>query len=172
MVFCLSINSRYLFKGKYKKNKKITEYNVGIGCYVFSFETNQKCYFPKGSTLLFKKKKIFLFINAAINNSFFNKNNFSVNGFYFEKISTKKLSLIGLGFKVISEKINNLIFYLGFSHFIKIKVPNHIQFKIVNPQIVIFTCSSKQQLGEFMGFLKRIKLPDARGNQKILLDLN
>ena len=77
----------------------------------------------------------------------------------------KKLILFGIGFRSWSYKINNssshLIFKVGFSRDISIKVPKSIVAVSLKPTLILLKSVHKSKLSQFVSFLRSLKRPDA-----------
>lgn len=76
----------------------------------------------------------------------------------------RQLNIIGIGYQVSIENFsssNFLIFKLGFSHQIRIKLPNYIQLSIPKPRILLLKGINLQKLHNFSAILRRLKLPSA-----------
>ena len=81
-----------------------------------------------------------------------------------KKLIVRYIYLIGTGFKVFNSKINNgneMIFKIGLSHLIKIKVPEEISFKIIKINEIKFSSYNKELLGSFLNFVASIRFPDS-----------
>lgn len=70
----------------------------------------------------------------------------------------KSLEFVGVGFRVALEG-NNLNMEVGFSHPVKIVLPDGIQAK-VEKQILTVSGVDKQQVGEFAARIRRVKPPE------------
>lgn len=94
----------------------------------------------------------------------FNSICYKLDSFFNEEINQvqykKELLLKGLGFKATLEKDKILTLKLGYSHLIKIAVPENISVKIKNNNIH-FISTDKQQLGNFVNYIKSLKFPDS-----------
>jgi len=107
-----------------------------------------------------------------------------INAKLFNVITTlkKKLVLFGIGFRCWTYKINNdfnyIIFKLGFSRDIVIKVPHIIKIICLKSTLIVLKSIDKLKLSQFVCFLRSLKEPDAykgKGiqyiNEKIVLKL-
>lgn len=88
-----------------------------------------------------------------------------------KKITTGDINLIGTGFKVFQSKIkeNEIIFKIGFSHLVKVTVPEKISFKILKMNEIKFSSFDKELLGSFLNFVSNIRLPDSYKGRGILI---
>lgn len=111
-------------------------FNYNQYCYLFNYNFN---------SITFKKSKFALIYNFFQNFIIF------YNIFYFFK-----LNLIGLGFKVFKYK-NFLIFKLGYSHFLKIKLPKDIFFFSRKFSYITLYSNNKHLLTNFLSKLYKFK---------------
>jgi len=75
-----------------------------------------------------------------------------------QKPFEKSLEFVGVGFRVALEG-KNLNMEVGFSHPVKIALPEGIQ-AAVDKQILTVTGIDKQQVGEFAARIRRVKPPE------------
>lgn len=134
--------------------------------FYFSIENKKKlnffCFKLFYKFFFFKFDKLFL-----INYSFFSLKFMNFMFFYiFNSIQTNLiksffchfifLNLIGLGFKVFKYK-NFLIFKLGFSHFLKIKIPKEIDiFSRYRSSLILYS-SNKNILFNYLKLIYNLK---------------
>lgn len=78
----------------------------------------------------------------------------------FDKSVKKKLILKGLGFK-ISMAENNLEFKLGYSHAIKIPIPEDEIFVKIEKNVITIEGFDSTQVGNFVTKIKNLRLPDS-----------
>ncbi|BAC24704.1 rplF [Wigglesworthia glossinidia endosymbiont of Glossina brevipalpis] len=72
---------------------------------------------------------------------------------------TKKLIITGVGYRAnISQKV--LIMSLGFSHQIKIKIPEAIFAECTNSNEIILSSVDKQKIGQFAANIRNYKISD------------
>lgn len=70
-----------------------------------------------------------------------------------------EITLIGTGYKVTLEG-SALIFKLGFSHDVKVEVPNLISCKVLSDKRLTLESADKQALGLFTAKLERLRYPN------------
>jgi large subunit ribosomal protein L6 len=68
----------------------------------------------------------------------------------------KKLEINGVGYKAQTQD-NNLMINLGFSHPIKVSVPNGLTITIPNPNLIIIQGVNKELVGNFAAKIRGIK---------------
>ena len=107
--------------------------------------------FPSStSILLLSLYKFKPYINTFINIL----NKYNLNKYKF----SLKLEIIGIGYKSILIKNNYLIFILGYSHFIKIKIPQKLILRVLNNgKLIEAVHEDKYILGNIIHILKRFK---------------
>lgn len=71
----------------------------------------------------------------------------------------KQLSIVGIGYQVVIENEKNLVFNLGFSHSLRIKIPNFVQIECPKPRIIKLKAMNYQKLTNFACVLKNLRLP-------------
>lgn len=89
-----------------------------------------------------------------------------------KKLIVQKVLLVGTGFKVFNSKLNKgkeLIFKLGFSHLIKVKIPKNIKFKIIKFNEIKFLSYDKELMGSFLNFVVNIRFPDSYKGRGIVI---
>lgn len=69
---------------------------------------------------------------------------------------SKVMNLYGVGYKVLANG-ENLEFFLGYSHSIKLEVPKEISFTIKTPTQLILQSCSKAKLGDFAAKISRLR---------------
>lgn len=69
-----------------------------------------------------------------------------------------ELILQGVGFKAFVN-FDDLYFQLGYSHYIKLKIPENIKIKAKKQRILVFS-RDKQVLGQFILSVIKLKKPD------------
>ncbi|TVY12344.1 50S ribosomal protein L6 [Candidatus Phytoplasma pini] len=78
--------------------------------------------------------------------------------------SIKKLEISGLGYDVKQEG-SNLVFNLGFSHIIKLLIPNDLQITINKNKEIVIKGIDKQFVGEFASKIAKLRKPSPyKGN--------
>jgi large subunit ribosomal protein L6 len=68
----------------------------------------------------------------------------------------RKLEINGIGYKAQIEK-NTIIFHLGFSHPIRVSVPQGITVTIPNPNLVVIQGADRELVGRFSASIKALK---------------
>ncbi|CAL4323638.1 50S ribosomal protein L6 [Buchnera aphidicola] len=74
---------------------------------------------------------------------------------------TKKLSLIGVGYRVNIEKNNIISMYLGYSHVIKYHLPDEIKINSTSSTEMILYSFDKQLLGQVAANLRKKRKPES-----------
>ena len=120
-------------------------------------------YIPKHINLI--KEGDFLIISSPRNENFFTIFNrfcalLQVWIKRVDKAVKKKLILKGLGFK-ISMVDNNLEFKLGYSHIIKLQIPEDEIFVKIEKNSVTVEGFDSIQVGNFVTKIKNLRLPDS-----------
>nr|YP_010139037.1 ribosomal protein L6 [Lithodesmium undulatum]QQJ94645.1 ribosomal protein L6 [Lithodesmium undulatum] len=85
----------------------------------------------------------------------------------------KKLKLVGIGYKVIFEKIINqkfLVFKLGYSHNIYFKIPNYIKIICIKSDTILILGQSYANITQLASVIKSFKLPEPYKGKGILYD--
>jgi large subunit ribosomal protein L6 len=78
-----------------------------------------------------------------------------------------ELFLQGIGFRCEVTSLEFLLFDLGFSHRIKLKIPKEIKVKSSKGKILVFS-KDKAKLGLFVAMLKDLRYPDPYKGKGIL----
>jgi large subunit ribosomal protein L6 len=166
---CLSL---FLFN----ENKYIKFFNERNSFYFFSNSFSFNLETPS-------LKKKFLSIRSNKTEKFlFNSLIFYI--FQFQKITRKKVSIKGLGYRIIvletKPDVKNskvfLQFKLGFSHFKTIVIPSKVQNYYLTKNSITFESYNASQLGNYVTKIKSFRKPDiykGKGlhikNQKVLV---
>lgn len=150
-------------------NIKIT-YTLKNDFYVSSIKTNNF------KNLFNLKNKMFLiYVNSKYvviqPTTFTKKKNIQLCGLYntllkqsFQQILNniefkKVLFLKGIGFKATVENLV-LILKLGYSHDVKILIPNDVQTRVVKSNKILCSSTDKNKLSGFIATIRRVKKPD------------
>lgn len=118
--------------------------------------------------LILNVKKIEGFL--VLSQNFINKTNFSeLSGLYrslinnmIQGVSEKfnlTLTLQGVGYRAIVEK-NNLILNLGYSHSIKLVIPDDVTIEVFKNTTLKLSSCNKQKLGEIGAKIKSFRFPE------------
>jgi large subunit ribosomal protein L6 len=105
------------------------------------------------------------FLNNKLNIFYQQKDTFFIQKirYFIKKLSfpfTKKLIFRGLGLKFnLAENKKYIEFKLGYSHLIKLKIPENIKIKMLKNSIV-FSSSNKVLLGNYIYKVKKLKMPN------------
>jgi ribosomal protein L6P/L9E len=89
-----------------------------------------------------------------------------------QRLITRKIFLIGTGFKVFNSKLNRgneLIFKIGFSHLVKIVIPQGIEFDIIKLNEIKFFSYDKELIGSFLNFVASMRFPDSYKGRGLLI---
>jgi len=73
---------------------------------------------------------------------------------------SKKLEIVGVGYRVISKGPTELEFNLGYSHPINIKAPEGITFAVESPTKFSVAGIDKQQVGEVAANIRKLRKPE------------
>lgn len=120
--------------------------------------------FPNKISLFFYKKNLFIF-NLSLKKNFLSLTNLIISNFIsfffsFYNLYIIELNLIGIGFKVYLNKYY-LNFELGFSHIIKLKLPQCIKFYSFNKGLcLVLQGINKKNLKGIASFIRSLKIPD------------
>jgi large subunit ribosomal protein L6 len=72
---------------------------------------------------------------------------------------TERMEINGVGFRAAVDK-GILTMSLGFSHEIKIQVPQGIEVKAEKPTVLVITGANKQRVGQFAAMLRTLRKPE------------
>jgi large subunit ribosomal protein L6 len=75
----------------------------------------------------------------------------------------KQLNLMGIGYQASTEKSGSLSFLilkLGFSHLVKIVIPDYIEIKCPKPRVVLIKGINLQKVNNFASLIRDLKLPN------------
>lgn len=73
----------------------------------------------------------------------------------------RQLNIVGVGYQVEIEGSNVLVFKLGFSHHIRLKVPNYLKVLNPKPRVLLLKGTNLQKLNNFASTLRQLKLPSS-----------
>ena len=145
----ININKLNIFFIILDNYTKLNYYTIKKNTYINTIHTTNKV------NLIINKTKCIIFskYNELLNIIYSNLIYFNSIKYYKYKL---KLEVIGLGYKVFY--INNfLIFLLGYSHFIKIKLPYSLIVSILDNKYIIIEDIKKNKLGNIMCILNNLK---------------
>nr|YP_009317250.1 50S ribosomal protein L6 [Palpitomonas bilix]BAV82418.1 50S ribosomal protein L6 [Palpitomonas bilix] len=80
--------------------------------------------------------------------------------FIIENIFIKELQLHGVGFRVVKEQNNVLIFKLGYSHDISYQIPNNIYVHCPNNSTILLMSKEKDILGLISAKIRAFRPPE------------
>lgn len=154
--------------------KKILKFTILIPSTVKILLQDKVIYFkgPHGTTSLNLLDNIFIYKkNQLIHIIYSNTKNKDLISLLIKLISNKiygvskgffsQLECNGLGYKAKIENRNTLVLKLGFSHKLKIKIPNNIKIFCSKSNKIIFFSVEKDKLFEFIIKVKNLKKPDS-----------
>ncbi len=72
---------------------------------------------------------------------------------------TERMEITGVGFRAAVDK-GILTMSLGFSHEVKVQVPQGLEVKAEKPTVIVITGPSKQKVGAFAAMLRRLRKPE------------
>jgi large subunit ribosomal protein L6 len=110
-------------------------------------------------------KKFWLFPNSAINkSSFFLSQVLLVQSCIGVTLGYRcQLNLVGIGYSASMEKKENgnlLVLKLGFSHLVKITIPNFLFVSCPKPKTILIKGINLQKVNSFAALLKDLKQPN------------
>lgn len=148
-----------------KKEVQFSKENSG---YIFKGPLGNSLKIPLNNEVLVKKNNTFLII-ASKNKAIFN---LYLKIFRQKMIGTvygfkRRLKLEGLGYIVTLEQ-NRLIFKLGFSHPVVIKIPNTIKVWIKKRKRLTFLGSDLNEITQFLLKIRQYKFPEIYKGKGIL----
>lgn len=73
---------------------------------------------------------------------------------------SKRLEIVGVGYRVISKGPTELEFNLGYSHPINVKAPEGITFAVETPTRFTVAGIDKQQVGEVAANIRKLRKPE------------
>jgi large subunit ribosomal protein L6 len=73
---------------------------------------------------------------------------------------SKRLEIVGVGYRVIAKGPTELEFNLGYSHPIKVKAPEGITFAVETPTRFSVAGVDKQQVGEVAANIRKLRKPE------------
>ncbi|BFI91118.1 50S ribosomal protein L6 [Enterobacterales bacterium endosymbiont of Anomoneura mori] len=127
---------------------------------------NDELKYNINENVIVKKKNNFIFFSVFKNNKYSwsqaGTTRSIINSMIIgvTKNFTKKLKLIGIGYKVVL-KNNILIFSLGFSHLINYILPKGIKVECKNENEIILNSANKQLLGQIAAKIRLFHIPDS-----------
>lgn len=74
----------------------------------------------------------------------------------------KQLNIVGIGYQASVEEVDNLkylILKLGFSHQVRIKIPDYLEINCPKPRVLILKGLNLQKINNFAAVLRKLKLP-------------
>jgi large subunit ribosomal protein L6 len=81
----------------------------------------------------------------------------------------KQLNVVGIGYQAEIQKGNVLILKLGFSHLVRIKVPQYLEISCPKPRIILLKGINLQKINNFAYVIRQLKLPSAYKEKGIYL---
>ena len=88
-------------------------------------------------------------------------------------VLTKKLKLVGVGYRAFIKKRNNSYFLqlkLGYSHDIFIKIPNQVKIVCPKPDTIILSGKSSIHLNKLTNLIRSYKIPDSYKGKGVLYE--
>lgn len=167
------INNTYIpakLAAKSKKNKvifesKIEKISVKIPqIFIVSFK-KRYLFLSLNCIYLIKNKK---YLKNIVSSYFTLKKKIVEILFGLTKVFVLSVFLLGLGFKCEQEK-NNMLLKLGYSHNIKIKIPNYMKIFLPKENIVLIKSSIKEKLNSFLKLIQNKKFPDLYKNKGFII---
>lgn len=76
----------------------------------------------------------------------------------------RQLNIVGIGYQASVEKTNEvsfLVLKLGFSHQVRIKVPDYLEVTCPKPRIIVLKGINLQKVNNFAAVIRKLKLPSA-----------
>jgi len=104
------------------------------------------------------------------NNSKQNKKDISLWGTYRSLINnmvigvsrgfSKKLELVGVGYRASLEKNNSLNLKLGYSHPVEYSIPNDVKIQCLKPTLILITGIDHQRVNQVASEIRRFRSPE------------
>jgi len=88
-------------------------------------------------------------------------------------VLTKKLKLVGVGYRAFIKKSNNSYFLqlkLGYSHDIFIKISNQVKIVCPKPDTIILSGKSSIHLNKLTNLIRSYKIPDSYKGKGVLYE--
>jgi large subunit ribosomal protein L6 len=73
---------------------------------------------------------------------------------------TKRLEIVGVGYRVVAKSPTELEFALGYSHPVNVKAPEGITFTVEAPTRFFVSGIDKQQVGEVAANIRKLRKPE------------
>jgi large subunit ribosomal protein L6 len=73
---------------------------------------------------------------------------------------TKRLEIVGVGYRVVAKSPTELEFALGYSHPVNVKAPEGITFTVEAPTRFAVSGIDKQQVGEVAANIRKLRKPE------------
>lgn len=71
----------------------------------------------------------------------------------------KQLTIVGIGYQVEIEDNKFLVFKLGYSHLVRVKIPFYVDIECPKPRIIKLRGIHYQKISNFACMLRRLRLP-------------
>lgn len=74
----------------------------------------------------------------------------------------KQLNIVGIGYQASVENVDNLkylVLKLGFSHQVRIRIPDYLEIICPKPRVLILKGLNLQKINNFAAVLRKLKLP-------------
>jgi large subunit ribosomal protein L6 len=159
-------NTLKLFKVDFPKETKILFFNKNLiinstyGTVVFTRPLNKNKYIINltKNSLSISKKNCLIYSKLLKFNNLLQTIIFGVN-FLF----SKKISLVGIGFRIWLKNINNnkvLLIKIGFSKDLYIPIPKNVLIYSLRPTLLLLRGLQKNEIYQFCSFIRCYKKPD------------
>jgi large subunit ribosomal protein L6 len=73
---------------------------------------------------------------------------------------TKRLEIVGVGYRVVAKSPTELEFALGYSHPVRVQAPEGISFNVETPTRLSVIGIDKQQVGEVAANIRKLRKPE------------
>lgn len=76
----------------------------------------------------------------------------------------RQLNIVGIGYQASVEKVEGLSFLvlkLGFSHHVRIQIPDYLEVSCPKPRIIVLKGINLQKVNNFASSIRKLKLPSA-----------
>lgn len=81
----------------------------------------------------------------------------------------KQLNVVGIGYQAEIQNSSVLILKLGFSHVVRINVPQYLEISCPKPRIILLRGINLQKINNFASVIRQLKLPSAYKEKGIYL---
>lgn len=125
-------------------------------------------FYPLNSSIFYEKKEKRLFMSTS---SFTNEKKSLSNLFHKILLQAslgvlvgyrRQLNIVGIGYQASVETMRDYSFLnlkLGFSHSVRLKIPDYVDVKCPKPRIIILKGINIQKINNFAAFIRKLRVP-------------